>query len=134
MIFISFVFIFFSFRGGFGYLQGIFLLLLLAVYLLDTFHDLNRNQSLIGEVIQHDEKISLLKIYCFLAVGFIGLPLGAELFLENMKLVASFMNLNDSLIGLILIAIGTSLPELATTFFECLKEKNGHDIGKCYWI
>ena len=50
-----------------------------------------------------------------LALGLAGLPLGAKLLVDNATLIAQAMGVSDAVIGLTLVAVGTSLPELATS-------------------
>jgi cation:H+ antiporter len=69
------------------------------------------------------------KIGVFLLVGLIGLPLGADLLVESATSIARALNVSDTIIGLTLIAIGTSLPELATTVMAALRRQADVAIG-----
>lgn len=55
------------------------------------------------------------KIILYLALGLIGLPFGAELLVGGATEIARSFEISETVIGLTLVAIGTSLPELATT-------------------
>jgi hypothetical protein len=55
------------------------------------------------------------KIAGFTILGVIGLPIGAELLIDGSISVARAFGVTEAVIGLTLVAIGTSLPELATT-------------------
>jgi len=55
------------------------------------------------------------KIIVYLVLGLIGLPLGAGLLVGGATEIARSFNISETVIGLTLVAIGTSLPELATT-------------------
>jgi cation:H+ antiporter len=54
-------------------------------------------------------------IALFLVIGILMLPLGASLLIEGASAIAMRFGVSESVIGLTIIAIGTSLPELATT-------------------
>ena len=62
-------------------------------------------------------------IIFFLLLGILGLPLGADILVKNASLLAHDYGISDAIIGLTLVAIGTSLPELATTFVAVMRKK-----------
>ena len=55
------------------------------------------------------------RIALALALGLVGLPLGADVLIDGATGIAKAFGLSDEVIGLTLVALGTSLPELATT-------------------
>ena len=63
----------------------------------------------------------------WLAVGLLGLLVSAEITVWGAKSIASYFNVSDLIIGLTVIAIGTSLPELAASVMSALKGQ--HDIA-----
>lgn len=63
------------------------------------------------------------RIAIYLVLGMIGLPLGADLLVQNATIIAKTYGLSDEVIGLTLVAIGTSLPELATTVMAALRRQ-----------
>lgn len=70
-----------------------------------------------------------LKVILFLAAGLVGLPLGAHLLVANGASLAAQLGVRDELIGLTIIAFGTSLPELATVAAAALHKKSDVAIG-----
>ncbi|MEO1137149.1 MAG: calcium/sodium antiporter [Pseudomonadota bacterium] len=70
-----------------------------------------------------------LKTLAFLAAGLIGLPLGAHLLVTNGADLAAGLGVREELIGLTIIAFGTSLPELATVFAAAIHKKSDVAIG-----
>lgn len=63
------------------------------------------------EAAKHDP---LIKAIAFVILGLIGLPLGADLLVDGAVDIARALHVSEAVIGLTLIALGTSLPELAT--------------------
>jgi cation:H+ antiporter len=70
-----------------------------------------------------------LKTIGFLAAGLIGLPAGAQLLVMNGASLASGLGVREELIGLTVVAFGTSLPELATVFAAAVHKKSDVAIG-----
>lgn len=119
------VFLSLAFFGNFSPSQGIILLVFLAVFLYVTAKDTFKMQDEIPyvEVDNADPNLALWKIIFFLSLGLIGLPVGADILIENASLIAKSYGLSDEIIGLTLIALGTSLPELATTLMAALRRQ-----------
>ncbi|WP_407066391.1 calcium/sodium antiporter [Jannaschia seohaensis] len=61
------------------------------------------------------------KLTAFLGLGLIGLPLGANLLVDGATSIARAFGVTETVIGLTLVAIGTSLPELATTVMAAIR-------------
>jgi cation:H+ antiporter len=69
------------------------------------------------------------KTVLFLVAGLIGLPLGGHLLVTNGASLALGLGVREELIGLTIIAFGTSLPELATVIAAALHKKSDVAIG-----
>jgi len=65
----------------------------------------------------------------FLIVGLIGLPLGAHLLVTNGSTLAAAVGVREAVIGLTIVAFGTSLPELATVLAAAFHKKSDVAIG-----
>ena len=124
MIAASVLFIVFGMSGSFSWVYGIVLLSLLAFFLVDTFRQ-NSKKAINNEILDFQQRIShsWWTIIFFLILGVIGLPLGADLLVTNASALAKGYGISDAVVGLTLVAIGTSLPELATTFVSVLRKK-----------
>ena len=68
-------------------------------------------------------------IGAYLAVGLIGLPVGADLLVDSATEIARRYHVSDAVIGLTLVAIGTSLPELATTVMSAYRKQADVALG-----
>ena len=71
----------------------------------------------------------LLMIVLFILVGAAGLPLGAHLVVDASVEIASHLGVSETVIGLSILAIGTSLPELATTLMAAVQKRTEVAIG-----
>ena len=125
MMIATVIFLSVAFIGNFSLPQGILFLILLALFLLITARDMFKMQDKISnlEVENADPNIGFWKIILFLSLGFIGLPIGADILVKNASLIAKSYGLSDEVIGLTLVALGTSLPELATTLMAALRKQ-----------
>ncbi len=147
MIAATVLFIGLAFTGSFGPLAGAILLGALALILWDAGRDAVRHRRDAAEadslcdveedVEGADPNMPWWKIGLFLVLGLIGLPLGADLLVDNAVIIAREFGVSETVIGLTLVAIGTSLPELATTVMSTLRKQSdvalGNVIGSNYF-
>lgn len=75
-----------------------------------------------------DDK-STLKTAALIACGLLGMPLGAYLLVSNGAAIAGSLGVREELIGLTIIAFGTSLPELATVVSAAVRKQSDVAIG-----
>ena len=86
-------------------------------------HQTSKKPSTTDEI-----EITNIKLAVFwLTVGLLGLLVSAEITVWGAKSIASYFNVSDLIIGLTVIAIGTSLPELAASVMSALR--GHHDIA-----
>ena len=125
------IFLSLAFIGNFSLPQGILLLILLFLFLLLTARDALKMQDKISnlEVENADPNLVSWKIILFLSIGFVGLPIGADILVKNASLIAKSYGLSEEVIGLTLVALGTSLPELATTLMAALRKQADVALG-----
>jgi cation:H+ antiporter len=116
MIAATLVFIAGCFLGPIGRLHGLVFLALLAAILGRMFVVARRGRTAAPEDVEGaDPAMPGWRIALYLAVGLIGLPLGADLLVDAATRIARDFGISETVIGLTLVAVGTSLPELATT-------------------
>ena len=124
----SLVFIALAFVGPFIWWHGLILLALLTYILLDTARSASAHRSSAADVPtegieleEADPDMPWWKIGLFLSAGLAGLPLGADLLVDSSVAIATAYGVSETVIGLTLVAIGTSLPELATTVVAAIR-------------
>ena len=101
------------------------LLLLSFCYFLYVINANRNTQTLIDE--QQDKNNSITLI--FLVIGLISLIFGSRYAVIYAEKIAILLNISELIIGLTIIAIGTSLPELAATISAVLKKKTDMVVG-----
>ena len=78
---------------------------------------------------QKIKEMPVWKSVLFIVGGLAGLIFGGQLFVEGASGIARSLGVSESVIGLTLVAGGTSLPELATSVTAALKKNPGIAIG-----
>ena len=68
-------------------------------------------------------------IFALIVFGFVGLIVGGKLVVDNAILVAKSLDVSEKIIGLTIIAAGTSLPELLTSVVAAMKKNSDIAIG-----
>lgn len=120
------------FRGAIDQLAGVILFggILAYVGYMWVRAATSGDDTLLDEVAEYSETSGVSwKTILFLLAGLIGLPLGANLLVENGASLAATLGVRDELIGLTIIAFGTSLPELATVVAAAFHKKSDVAIG-----
>ncbi len=131
----SVLFIALAFRGIFDPLAGIILLVVLAIILGDSMREALAHRRA-GKAAPEEEEpegadpdMPWWKIILFLVLGLVGLPLGADILVDSSVQIATIFGVSDTMIGLTLVALGTSLPELATTVMAALRRQADVALG-----
>jgi len=90
----------------------------------------NQDDPVLDEVTEYAESEKLtIRTIIYIIAGLVGLPLGAHLLVSNGSLLAADLGVRDELIGLTIVAFGTSLPELATVGAAAIHKKSDVAIG-----
>lgn len=133
MIAVSLGFAFMAMNGEISRLEGLLLFALLIVYLTYSGIIATRLRKKITAndepEILGDKPLTTRKILLLLAFGIIGLGLGGKLTTSGALDLAKMFNIADTAIGLTIIALGTSLPELATSAAAAFRKQTGVVIG-----
>ncbi len=125
MVGATLLFIWFAHGGVFGFQQGLVLLVLLGLFL--TYSGMRAKKcprelegiDEINEVVEHP--IAYRKSWAMVVGGLLGLAFGADLLVVGSIELARDFGVSEALIGLTLIALGTSLPELVTAMVAAIR-------------
>jgi cation:H+ antiporter len=156
MLLASALFIALAFTGAFRWWAGLILLGTLAVMLWQSYAHAAEHRAANGrrarsaaeesgaevlaeggvalpeepaEGAAEEHGMSGRRIATLFLLGLIGLPLGANLLVEGAVDIARVLGVSEATIGLTVVALGTSLPELATTVMAALRKSADVALG-----
>lgn len=111
--------------GKLSRLDAAVLLVLLAAYMFILIRSALKNRTE-----SHDQKkLSWIKSVIFALVGVASIIGGGQLVVNSAKTIATSLGMGETLIGLTVVAIGTSLPELVTSIVAAKKGDSGIAMG-----
>ena len=108
-------------------IDGVVLLLCFVAFLFYVFKEMKAGKEPIEEIIYIPK--SNFKIWSLIILGLAGLIIGGQLVVDNGVKLATLLGISEKIIGLTIIAVGTSLPELLTSVVAALKKNSGIAIG-----
>ena len=111
---------------GISRVDGLLLLLLFVVFMADSFRSA-RNGA--GEEDSDAKPMPMGKALLWIVSGLAGLVFGGSLFVDHTVSIAGRFGVSEAFISITLMAVGTSLPELATCVVAALKGKNQLALG-----
>ena len=107
-------------------IEGVILLVILIVYIFYLIR--NARQSGTANYVEKP-KLTLAKSIIFILVGLAGIIIGGDLVVNSASDIAIALGMSETLVGLTIVAIGTSLPELVTSLTALKKGENQLVIG-----
>ena len=127
MLGVSALLVLLSIDGDLSQYDGILLLIGLGIFVVYTFRSALKQREKSKDDTNPGQNNVYLKSIGLIGIGIILLYIGAILTVDNAVVIATEFGLSEKIIGLTVIAIGTSLPELITSIIAIRK---GHsDIG-----
>ena len=124
--------------GGLGLFDGLLLLLSAVAYTVWTVRTAGSgaDDPYLAEAAEDvPEALSAGRAVMWIAIGLVGLILGSRLLVVGAADIAGFFGVSDLVIGLTVVAFGTSLPELAASLAAVAKREDdlvvGNVIGSC---
>ncbi|MGY8975273.1 MAG: calcium/sodium antiporter [Alphaproteobacteria bacterium] len=104
---------------------GLILILSLFIYIfyIIKFSDVNNVEE------NNKQNLSLSKALILFFIGLIGVSLGAKLLTEGSIDLARYFGIRETIVGLGVLAFGTSLPEVVTSIIAAIKKENNIAIG-----
>lgn len=112
---------------GVGRIGGVILLLFFIYFLYNTFrHAKDHPDEAAAEEIK---LIPVRRAIALILGGFVGLVVGGELIVKSAVDIATRCGVSEAIIGLTIVALGTSLPELATSVIAATKHNSDIALG-----
>lgn len=125
--------------SGITRIDGLILISFFIIFLYYTFGITKSDEDIVEEEIK---VMSYSKAILFIILGLTGLVIGGKWIVDGAVKIAELFHISQSLIGLTVVAVGTSLPELATSAVAAYKKQSdiaignvvGSNIFNIFWI
>lgn len=117
-----------------GFYEGVLLAALFIAFILTMLY-ISKNEQKNGDTLLEEQEseipegVANNKALFWVVIGLILLPLGANMLIDNAVVIAKHFGMSDLVIGLTIIALGTSLPELAASVAGVLKGEDDMAVG-----
>ena len=129
-----------GYDGNISRLDGIIMLVLFVAYLFFLFWDAKRQKKLESAEVQQEEveneetknegkNLSLPKALIFTVIGLVLIVAGSNFVVKSATFIATALGLSQRFIGLTIVALGTSLPELFTSVTAAMKKNSDIAVG-----
>ncbi|NVJ57773.1 MAG: calcium/sodium antiporter [Vibrionaceae bacterium] len=119
-----------------GFYEGILLFVLFAAFIIAMLRISQKEKSggkpdplLEEQESEVPDGVSNMKAAVWVIIGLIILPLAADMLVDNAVIIAQYFGMSDLVIGLTIIAVGTSLPELAASLAGVMKGEDDMAVG-----
>lgn len=112
-----------------GHLDGLILLVGIFWYLFFTLNTAKKDKKKLDLGLPKEIKGNTIRDIIFIIIGGAFLVIGANVFIGGAIKIAKYLEVSDVVIGLSVVAIGTSLPELATSIVAAVKKEADISIG-----
>ena len=135
---IDFPFLFFAtfsvgyilyFLGKITFFTGLILLMILTAYLFYIISSSRNEKNSIVDQEEKDDKSTYLNCFTYLILGIVLLKYGADFLVSSAIDIAILLNIEERIIAVTVVAIGTSVPELATSIVAALKKEVDLAVG-----
>ncbi|GGG50582.1 sodium:calcium antiporter [Croceivirga lutea] len=123
LLFVGFIF----FDGVLNRYEGIIMVIFLFLFLVYLLRF--QKQAVEDEMPEDDVLLPLYKTVLFLGLGGVALWGGSELLITGAKNLAAALGVSDRVIGITIVSIGTSIPELAASIIAVIKKEKAISLG-----
>lgn len=139
LILVSCILLLFGFDLKITRIEGLMLLLVFAYFLINTIKSAKKassnessssaDESAIAIEIEGVEEVAMPKTILFSIIGIIGIVIGGDMVVDSATSIATSFGMSANLVGLTIVAIGTSLPEFVTSIVAIRKGETEIAIG-----
>ncbi|MEJ2257462.1 MAG: sodium:calcium antiporter [Woeseiaceae bacterium] len=114
----------FGYDGEVTRTEGIALLLVYAIYLVALFNEVNTSESP-----EQPADVVVRRSMLYLIAGLVVVVVSAEVTVKSAVVVAHMLGLSDAVVAILLIGLGSSLPELTISIAAVMKGHNRMSVG-----
>jgi cation:H+ antiporter len=119
------LFIFFAFDGRLSQFEGMIFVISLIFYILFCIKSPTGEESEVEEVVEG----GMWNLVGLIIGGIAFLSIGADLFVDGAIFLAQYLGISEVVIGMSVVAFGTSLPELATSAMAAFRKESAISVG-----
>lgn len=106
--------------------NALILLLMFLFFLYYMYRQMKKDSAVTQEPVK---TLSNFKTWIFIVLGLAGLVVGGKLVVDNAIGIATMLGVSEKIIGFTIVAVGTSLPELATSVVAALRKNTNIAVG-----
>ncbi len=117
---------------GIGRMGGIVLLMMFCYFLYNTLRHAKEHPADNELTNEGVKELTVRRAIMLMLVGFVGLVVGGELIVKSAVDIAVRCGVSEAIIGLTIVALGTSLPELATSVIAAAKHNSDIALGNVF--
>ncbi len=121
------LYVFIIFDNTIEQYEGFILFSFLIIFLIYLLRF--QKTAVVDEMPEDDEELPLYKIVLFLSIGGLGLWGGSELLVDGAKTLARGLGVSEAVIGVTVVSIGTSVPELAASIIAVMNKEKAISLG-----
>jgi len=121
------LYFFIAFDNTIQQYEGIILFIMLIVFLVYLLKF--QKTAVVDEMPEDDEELPLYKVMLFLVIGGVALWGGSELLIKGAVSLAESLGVSDAIIGVTVVSVGTSVPELAASIIAVMKKEKAISLG-----
>lgn len=107
--------------------EGVILVIFLIIFLVYLLKF--QKTAVVDEFDEDVEYLPVYKIFLYLLIGGVALWGGSELLIKGAVGMAKFYNVSERIIGVTIVSIGTSIPELAASIIAVLRKEKAISLG-----
>ncbi len=107
--------------------EGVILVVFLIIFLVYLLKF--QKNAVVEELDEEAENLPTFKIFLYFIIGGVALWGGSELLINGAVGMAKFYNVSERIIGVTIVSIGTSIPELAASVIAVLKKEKAISLG-----
>lgn len=119
----------FSLSGSLSLSGAFALLLIFALYILENIRSARKSGAEEREEHTAPGESNTVNNILQLVIGAAGIVIGSELLVNNGSAIAASLGVSEALIGVTIVAVGTSLPELVTAAASVIKKQSSMSVG-----
>ncbi len=128
MMFASIIFVgFIYFDRVLDRYEGVIMFVLLFIFLVYLLR--YQRTAVVDDLHEDDTPLPLYMSVLFLALGGVGLWAGSELLIKGAVNMAQYFQVSERIIGITVVSVGTSIPELAASVVAVIKKEKAISVG-----